>query len=92
MVDEGLRIRRISGPILESVLCGCWDDDGEEGERSMYHEKSPDGVVEEDGRGEDEHCEAYYSVELARRSAGIACHICWGRLQRCLLPLFDIAF
>lgn len=30
----------------------------------MYHEQCPDGVVEEDGRGEDEHCEAYCAVEL----------------------------
>jgi hypothetical protein len=31
---------------------------------SWYHEESPDGVVGEDGAGEDEHCEAYEAVEL----------------------------
>jgi hypothetical protein len=30
----------------------------------VYHEKSPDSVVGEDGAGEDEHCEAYEAVEL----------------------------
>jgi hypothetical protein len=30
----------------------------------VYHEESPDGVVGEDGAGEDEHCEAYEAVEL----------------------------
>ena len=29
-----------------------------------YNQKSPDGVVEEDGRGDDEHCEADESIEL----------------------------
>lgn len=29
-----------------------------------YHEQCPDGVVGEDGAGEDEHCEAYEAVEL----------------------------
>lgn len=28
------------------------------------HEEGPDGVVEENGGGDDEHCEAYYAVEL----------------------------
>jgi hypothetical protein len=35
---------------------------GEEG--SVYHKKSPDSVVGEDGAGEDEHGEAYEAVEL----------------------------
>lgn len=29
-----------------------------------YNEKSPDGVVEEHGRGDDEHCEADETIEL----------------------------
>lgn len=29
-----------------------------------YHQKSPDGVVEEDGGCEDEHCEADDAIEL----------------------------
>lgn len=35
-----------------------------EGEGCVYHEQSPDGVVGENGAGEDEHCEAYEAVEL----------------------------
>ena len=30
----------------------------------MYHQESPGGVVEEDGRREDEHCEADDAIEL----------------------------
>lgn len=33
------------------------------------HEKRPDGVVGEDGAGDDEHCEAYEAVELV----GVVC-------------------
>ena len=33
-------------------------------ENEPYNQKSPDGVVEEDGRGDDEHCKADKSIEL----------------------------
>ena len=34
------------------------------GIRRSYHEESPDGVVGEDGAGDNKHCEAYETVEL----------------------------
>jgi hypothetical protein len=33
-------------------------------ENEAYNQKSPDGVVEEDGRGYDEHYKADESIEL----------------------------
>lgn len=33
-------------------------------EGSSYEKECPDGVVEEDGCSEDEHCEADYAIEL----------------------------
>lgn len=43
----------------------CKDVQAERSEHSKsYHKKSPDGVVGEDGAGDDKHCEAYETVEL----------------------------
>ena len=31
---------------------------------TKYHKQGPDGVVGEDGAGDNKHCEAYETVEL----------------------------
>lgn len=60
-----------------------------------YHEKSPDGVVGEDGAGEDEHCEAYEAVELVGVGL-LAFVVFWGLLegfvQGCWRPFLDCYF
>lgn len=58
---------------------------------AMYHQQSPSGVVEEDGRREDEHCEANDAIELARVSVirdefGIVyLRECWQPLLSCFV-------
>ena len=58
---------------------------------TTYHKKSPDGVVGEDGAGDNEHCEAYETVELVGVSL-LACEVCrivavsWLFIQGCWRP------
>jgi hypothetical protein len=61
----------------------------------VYHEKSPDGVVGEDGAGEDEHCEAYEAVELVGGwlvSGFVGCWLvcCGVFLTGLLAPMFGV--
>ena len=69
VVDEGLwfvlvHVMMFQGPCFLLIAI----NEGFRAERSEcgrpYHEKSPDGVVGEDGAGDNKHCEAYKTVEL----------------------------
>jgi hypothetical protein len=41
-----------------------------------YHKQGPDGIVGEDGAGEDEHSEAYEAVELLGWVSGLVLGVC----------------